>query len=301
MIKKYSGITITVFFLLMFLYYLISEPKFLEILYSTDSLIIFTILSLSFFRISLTSIQNIYLFRILNINLTFKKALKIVYINKAGNQLLPLKLGSGYKAHYFINKLNVPMTKYIYINAGVFVVGLIITFIIFLISINYSFNVYTELLLNLINPSLFFLISFIIFSFIIFIFNNKKNKFKKSSILFKINSGLKIIFTPNRNQFLFLITTLLIILLNIYMVFYIADMYVLNNSIFEAAKFYSVGTISSLVQITPGNIGISEITLIYLKDLYVYNTSEILAISIVGRAVEYLLLLILNFFIKKVD
>lgn len=85
------------------------------------------------------------------------------------------------------------------------------------------------------------------------------------------------------------------------MLFYIADMYVLNNSIYEAAKLYSVGVMSSLVQITPGNIGISEITLISLQDLYVFNTSEILAISIVGRATEYLLLLILNFFIKKDD
>lgn len=304
MIKKYSGITITVIFLCMFVYYLITEPKFLEILSTTDSSIIFTILSLSFFRISLVSIQNIYLFRILNINLKFKEAFKIVYINKAGNQLLPLKLGSGYKAHYFINKLDVPISKYLYLNAGQFAVSLIITFIIFLISINYSSNIYSEFLLSLINSSLFFFLIFLIFlifSFIIFIYYYKKNKFQKESIFFKIYSGLKILFIPNRNQFLFLITTILIILLNIYMLFYIADMYVLNNSIYEAAKLYSVGVMSSLVQITPGNIGISEITLISLQDLYVFNTSEILAISIVGRATEYLLLLILNFFIKKDD
>ena len=298
MIKKYSGITITVFFLLLFAYYLITEPQFLEILSTTDTSILTTILLLSLFRICLVTIQNIYLFRIININLKFKETFRIVYINRAGNQLLPLKLGSGYKAHYFINKLNVPMFKYLYLTTGQQAVSLIITFIIFLISVNLSSNIYSEYLLGLINSSLFL---FLIFSFFIFFYFYKKDRFNEKSIFNKIYSGLKILFTPNINQFLLLITTTLIILLNIYILFYIADMYVLNNSIYETAKFYSVGIMSSLVQVTPGNIGISEIALISLQDLYVFNTSEILAISIVGRGTEYLLLLILNFFVKKGD
>jgi len=301
MIKKYSGITITVFFLLLFAYYLITEPQFLEILSTTDPSIIITILLLSLFRICLVTIQNIYLFRIININLKFKETFKVVYINRAGNQLLPLKLGSGYKAHYFINKLNVPMFKYLYLTTGQHAVSLIITFIIFLISVNLSSNIYSEYLLGLINSSLFLFLIFLIFSFFIFYYFYKKDRFNEKSIFIKIYSGLKILFTPNINQFLLLITTTLIILLNIYILFYIADMYVLNNSIYETAKFYSVGIMSSLVQVTPGNIGISEIALISLQDLYVFNTSEILAISIVGRGTEYLLLLILNFFIKKGD
>ena len=41
--------------------------------------------------------------------------------------------------------------------------------------------------------------------------------------------------------------------------------------------------------------------LIYLQDLYIFKTSEILAISLVGRTTELLLLIILNFFVKKDD
>ena len=77
MIKKYFGIIVTTVFLFLFVYYLIEEPKFLEILSTTKPSIIFAILSLSFFRICLISVQNIFLFRILNINLTFKEAFKI--------------------------------------------------------------------------------------------------------------------------------------------------------------------------------------------------------------------------------
>ena len=76
MIKKYSGITITVFFLLLFAYYLITEPQFLEILSTTDTSILTTILLLSLFRICLVTIQNIYLFRIININLKFKETFR---------------------------------------------------------------------------------------------------------------------------------------------------------------------------------------------------------------------------------
>ena len=85
------------------------------------------------------------------------------------------------------------------------------------------------------------------------------------------------------------------------MLFYISDMYVLNSSIYEASKLYSAWVLSTLVQITPGNIGVSEAVLIYLQDLYIFKTSEILAISLVGRTTELLLLIILNFFVKKDD
>jgi uncharacterized membrane protein YbhN (UPF0104 family) len=301
MIKKYFGIIVTTVFLFLFVYYLIEEPKFLEILSTTKPSIIFAILSLSFIRICLISVQNIFLFRILNINLTFKEAFKIVYINRAGNQLLPLKLGSGYKAHYFIKKLNVPTIQYLYLNAGQFAVSLIVTFIIFFISVNLSSNFYSENFLNLINILLSFLVFLGIFTYVLIFYLNTKNKLDEKSIYYKIYSGLKILITANRNQFLFLITTISIILLNIYMLFYISDMYVLNSSIYEASKLYSAGVLSTLVQITPGNIGVSEAVLIYLQDLYIFKTSEILAISLVGRTTELLLLIILNFFVKKDD
>ena len=74
-----------------------------------------------------------------------------------------------------------------------------------------------------------------------------------------------------------------------------------NNSITEAIKLYAVGQFSGLVSITPGNIGVSELILISLQDLYIYKTSEILAISLVGRITDYLLIIFLNFFIKKSD
>jgi len=41
--------------------------------------------------------------------------------------------------------------------------------------------------------------------------------------------------------------------------------------------------------------------LISLQKLYVYKTSEILAISLVGRVADYIVLVLLNFFVKKTD
>ena len=90
-------------------------------------------------------------------------------------------------------------------------------------------------------------------------------------------------------------------LLNIYIAFYIANMYVENNSLSEAIKLYSVGQFTGVISITPGNIGITELILISLQKLYVYKTSEILAISLVGRVADYSLLVLLNFFVKKTD
>ena len=69
----------------------------------------------------------------------------------------------------------------------------------------------------------------------------------------------------------------------------------------EAIKLYSVGQFTGVISITPGNIGITELILISLQKLYVYKTSEILAISLVGRVADYILLVLLNFFVKKTD
>ena len=89
--------------------------------------------------------------------------------------------------------------------------------------------------------------------------------------------------------------------MNIFITFYIADLYVLNNSFWEATKFYTVGQFTGIVTLTPGNIGVSEVILITLQSLFIYKTSEILVISLVGRIADFLLLLFLNFFIKKAD
>ena len=61
--------------------------------------------------------------------------------------------------------------------------------------------------------------------------------------------------------------TFLLTLLNIYIAFYIANMYVDNNSLSEAIKLF-VGQFTGLISITPGNIGITELILIFTKIIY---------------------------------
>ena len=299
--KRYSSYLITFTLLVFFINYFINEPDFTNILKTTKTSSLVFIIFLCLLRIFVISYLNIYLYRLIEIKIKFKESFKIVFMNRAGNQLMPFKLGSGYKLHYFVNKLKTPLSTYMSINTGQSLINLFLNSIILLSVVNIFSSFYTNNTLTLINLFLLtFIIAFLLLIYISF-YLHKNNKIKEGGILFRINYGIKSLFTINKNQISFLGLTFLLTLLNIYIAFYIANMYVENNSLSEAIKLYSVGQFTGVISITPGNIGITELILISLQKLYVYKTSEILAISLVGRVADYIVLVLLNFFVKKTD
>lgn len=299
--NTYLSYSITTVIFLFFINYLRTEPNFLEILSSTKLTYLALIIFLSFIRMVILSYLNIYLYKLININMRFKESFKVVFFNRAGNQIMPLKLGSGYKLHYFVNKLKAPLSTYLSINTGQSLINLLFNSVILLIAVNAYSSFYEREVLKLINLFIgIFILMFVAVIIITFYIDRSRN-ISDQSILYRVNLGMKSLFVFNKNQILFLLSTLLLTVVNIIIAFVIADMYVLNNSISEAIKLYAVGQFSGLVSITPGNIGVSELILISLQDLYIYKTSEILAISLVGRITDYLLIIFLNFFIKKTD
>ena len=297
MTKKTLSIAITLVFFLLFIYYFLNEPSFINILKNTRLSFLLAIISFCFLRMIILSLLNIFLYRFINLELSFYESFRIVFINRAGNQLLPLKFGSGYKLHYFVNKLKTPISTYMSINTGHALINLVINSLILFFVVNIYSDIYSQEILNFINV---FLISFVTFFLLIFFISLKVNNLK-NNFLSKVQDGFKSLLIFNKNQLSFLITLICLAILNIFITFYIADLYVLNNSFWEATKFYTVGQFTGIVTLTPGNIGVSEVILITLQSLFIYKTSEILVISLVGRIADFLLLLFLNFFIKKAD
>ena len=66
----------------------------------------------------------------------------------------------------------------------------------------------------------------------------------------------------------------------------------------ESIYFNLITTLSSVVTLTPGNIGILELIHIILKDLYSLNSGQVVFVSIVSRIVSLISLLMLNVFSK---
>ena len=54
----------------------------------------------------------------------------------------------------------------------------------------------------------------------------------------------------------------------------------------EILYFNLITTLSSVVTLTPGNIGILELIHIILKDLYSLNSGQVVFVSIVSRIVS---------------
>ena len=295
--KKIVSIVSTLIFFVLFIFYFLSDPTFFEIIKTTNLSFLIVVLFFCFLRMIILSYLNMFLYRFINIELEFKECFRIVFINRAGNQLLPLKFGSGYKLHYFVNKLKTPISTYMSINTGQVLISLFINTLILFFVVNILSNTYSQELLNLVNTFLILLILiFLSTSWISLKITNVNNKLLK-----QIQDGFKSLFVLNKNQIFFSTSLILLTLLNIFITFFIADLYVFDNSFSEAAKYYTVGQFSGIINLTPGNIRVSEVFLISLQSLFVYKTSEILVISIIGRVTDFLLLLVLNFFVKKTN
>ena len=83
--------------------------------------------------------------------------------------------------------------------------------------------------------------------------------------------------------------------INLYLIFRLIG---LNNMFVESIYFNLITTLSSVVTLTPGNIGILELIHIILKDLYSLNSGQVVFVSIVSRIVSLISLLMLNVFSK---
>ena len=125
-----------------------------------------------------------------------------------------------------------------------------------------------------------FLLLLIIF-FIIFLFFSSKLRF---TIFLKY-------------FYLFLVS----ILSNFFQYIFVAYTYLLlesNNFISDALVHLIIHISSSLINLTPGSIGIREYLLFYFQDFFAVNNFQILTTSILDRIALLVVLIMINLFFK---
>ena len=289
MIKKNLRLFVTLSIIGYLFYFLYENKSYINFSsYKTNYL--FIIFLVFVIKHSLQGLINQILYSNIDIKIKLVDALFATIINSLGNIFGPLNLGLGLKFAYFKNKFKFKNSDFIKVSIDYAVFHLFYTIGIFLLVLIYlDRNQYSEYV------NIF---TFLFFGlFLVILSSNKIVNFINDSGL---NPKIKQIFSIinfnsiKRNRFKLFISAnfhYIFTFLTIYLTFNFLN---INNTFFDAINFAVIGEISSFYRITPGNIGIIEIALIFFKDLLSLTTIQIILISITQRLLSLLSLGFIN-------
>ena len=289
MIKKNLRLFVTLSIIGYLFYFLYENKSYINFSsYKTNYL--FIIFLVFVIKHSLQGLINQILYSNIEIKIKLVDALFATIINSLGNIFGPLNLGLGLKFAYFKNKFKFKNSDFIKVSIDYAVFHLFYTIGIFLLVLIYlDRNQYSEYV------NIF---TFLFFGlFLVILSSNKIVNFINDSGL---NPKIKQIFSIinfnsiKRNRLKLFISAnfhYIFTFLTIYLTFNFLN---INNTFFDAINFAVIGEISSFYRITPGNIGIIEIALIFFKDLLNLTTIQIILISITQRLLSLLSLGFIN-------
>jgi len=289
MIKKNLRLFVTLSIIGYLFYFLYENKSYINFSsYKTNYL--FIIFLVFVIKHSLQGLINQILYSNIDIKIKLVDALFATIINSLGNIFGPLNLGLGLKFAYFKNKFKFKNSDFIKVSIDYAVFHLFYTIGIFLLVLIYlDRNQYSEYV------NIF---TFLFFGlFLVILSSNKIVNFINDSGL---NPKIKQIFSIinfnsiKRNRLKLFISAnfhYIFTFLTIYLTFNFLN---INNTFFDAINFAVIGEISSFYRITPGNIGIIEIALIFFKDLLSLTTIQIILISITQRLLSLLSLGFIN-------
>ena len=264
-----------IIFLSFIFYYISSERQYFYLIRDISLFLAFVILVLFLGKYILNVYLNILLFKNININLNFNEAFKILYFNRVGNSFGFLKIGSGYKLNYLINVKKSNLKDYLGITTLYGLLEYIFNFFIF-------FLTYSIFGLEKYKIELFLFSSFIL---LLILFYKRINNFLYNFINEKFEIDLKFNFI---NFPSLVLITFLNTLINIIIILLIVISVGIDKPIVDVIFYQFSSLLSSIIQITPGNIGFSEVFIYLFNNIHSFTFSEILLISILFRIFNFI-------------
>ena len=290
-IINFLVLSVFLFFLIDFFY---ENKIYIEIFKKIKFQYILAFILLNLISYFLKSFVNIYIFESINITLSFSEAFNLSFKNTVGNLLGPLKAGSGYKLHYMFKNYDVSPTMYISTNTAYAVISIFINFLILFLLIVFELNIINLSILQI------FLILISLFSIIVLTINFLTKNIDKIQFNFLKNfiSGFISLFINKNLFFKLTLLSLIFTTLNISILYFVFLMYEFEITFVNTVLYSTLGSFTSLVKITPGNIGFYELIMISTSSFHGIQTGQILNSSIFIRMISYFtitLIFIYNF------
>ena len=250
---------------------------------------IFIFIGLAVINFVFRSFINIFIFKSLDINIQINEAFDLVIKNTIGNLLGPLKAGAGHNLHYMYKKYNLSPTLYISSNTAFAILLLFINFLLLLLV--------TLTIENLFNLSSFQTVLIIFFSVLISIIFLKIFFKKKEKINIKFLKNFVFVFLSLfKNKVLFIqitITAVLYSFFNVVVLYFTFIMFEFGIKFKNTLLYTTLGSFTSIVKLTPGNIGFYEFVMISSSGFHGIQTNEILTSSIFLRSANYVAIILI--------
>mgnify|MGYP001329434821 CR=1 FL=1 len=278
-------LVIYIFSLIYFVYFLFENSDLFINLKNMNILSIFVVLLLKGLNIIFLSNINLNILQKLNIKLSNLQSLDLTIKNTLGNLTSPLKLGSGYKISYLKEKYDLKILDYIIWNtfyAYINIFPVLFIFLIYSLIVN-KFEIENIILLIVILLIVLYLsIKYFNFRYLL-----RKNTYYKVTFLYfsKINLVIQL------NNILFFISNSVIC-------------YLLLNSLnkdtifFSALSYSFLASIVSLINVTPGNIGVKEVLIISLNQIHGIGYKFIIITSFIERLASFICLFLFQILLK---
>ena len=291
--KKIINNLITASMVIFFVYYFYQNRN----LISTDDfnfVFIIPIIIFSIGRYLINALIDIKLLQNFDVSLSFSESLNLTVLNTFGNLIAPLKVGSGIKIAYLKSKHKLSIYKYLIINTQYSFLYLTLSgFLLFSVIFIYEEEYENQA------GILLFIFSALIVLFFIFVrrfnFENKKDKYNKYFFDFISMFNFTTIRLNIKNIILFSLLHLFFGFMNIFLIFLF---FKFDNKFLESLYFNLITNLSSIVTLTPGNIGLLEIIHILFKELYTLTTFQVIVVSVASRVSSLTSLLMLNIYLR---
>jgi len=225
-----------------------------------------------------------YILKPFKIKIKILESFALACITGFYNYIVPFRGGAIARATYLKKKYNFPFSKFISTLSAIYIISFITASLIGLISLNL-----TKDNQNITYWSTFFILLGIFLTLsIILLISPKLPKYKHQFInnISKIINSWNII-KKNKNALIFMSVFSIVSILITSFMFYLEFLaFGIKISIPEALLLASIGKLSSLINITPGALGIKETLLTLSSNIIGVTPIEALSVSILDRVIN---------------
>ena len=290
--KRLINLVILSFFAYFLFSYINKNKEIISFFYKINISYILLFLCLTILNYIFRTLFNIYIYKSIDIKISVRESFDLALKNTMGNLIGPFKAGAGHNLHYMYKNYNLSPTLYVSVNTA---------FAVLLIFINILLLLFTSLSLdNFLGISKFYTSLIIFFSFliayVIIKFSIRNNEKINLKIFRNFATGFLSLF---KDKILFLkITTTATIysIYNVLILYLTFEMFDFGIKFKNTLLYTMLGSLTSFVKLTPGNIGFYEFVMISSSGFHGIGTNEVLMSSIFLRCSNYFSVIILFIF-----
>lgn len=291
-LRKIASVAILIVTAVLLAYYIYNNQSDFSQIRLTNPYLLIILVLFNILGIYFNSIMLNVLMEPFGIKLKKLESFGVSSISSFYNLIMPFRGGMAARAIYLKQKHEFPYVHFLATLSAIYVIIFFVGSISGLISMLYIYVYYK--IFNLIIFSLF--LGFFLFLSGIIVFSPKIPE-PKNNILNKIAKVINGWHLIRKNKKVIMVVTFnTIFMLILGAIGTIISYYTIgvHISFFKALFIASIGSISVLVAITPGNIGIGDAIGIYSATVIGVGLTESVAANIIGRAVGFISILIVG-------